>query len=136
AVAPVSMVVFARIREASDRLLSAYLRAQLLAHTLVAPMMLVLAIGSAAIFPIFFGEQWAMSIGPGQVLAIAGIFTMSGIDQGLMLGAGRPGQWLLWVLLVDGATVLTTWLTAPYGLTAVALGFLGVAIGGTTVRWF
>lgn len=136
AVAPVSVVVFARIRDTSERLLAGYLRAQFLAHSLVVPVMLVLAIGAGHIFPLFFGSQWAASIGPGQILAIAGIFTMSGIDQGLMLGAGRPGAWLSWVILVDAATVLTTWVLAAQGLTAVALGFLGVAVTGTVVRWF
>lgn len=136
AVAPVSVVVFARIRDTAERLLAGYLRAQFLAHTLVVPVMLVLAIGAGDIFPLFFGSQWEVSVGPGQVLAIAGIFTMSGIDQGLLLGAGRPGAWLAWVVVVDAATVLTTLSLAARGLSAVALGFLGVAVVGTAVRWF
>ncbi|WP_159501577.1 lipopolysaccharide biosynthesis protein [Microbacterium sp. 18062] len=132
----VSMVIFAQIREAVDRLRAAYLRAQYLAHAMVVPVMVGLAVGSSLLLPLLFGDQWEQSIGPAQILALAGIVTLSGLDNGLFIGLGRPGTWLVYVAIVDAVTIGVAWLTAPHGLVAFALGFLCVAVLATVARWF
>lgn len=135
ALSPVSTVVFAQIRGVRERLRSGYLRAQFTAHALIVPAMLLIAVGGPVLYPVLFGDQWGPSIVPGQILALAGIVTMSGIDKGLYLGLGRPGAWFLYVLVVDLATILVAWLVVPYGLVAYAIGFLCVASAATAARW-
>lgn len=136
AVAPVSVVVFARVRDSLDRLRSGYLRAQFLAHALVSPIMLFIAVAGPSLYLVVFGPQWDQSIVPGQIFAVAGFFTMSGLDKGLFLASGKPGQWLIYAALVDGITVAVALFTAPHGLVALATGFLCVAVVATITRWF
>ncbi|WP_261164877.1 lipopolysaccharide biosynthesis protein [Microbacterium sp. Marseille-Q6965] len=135
AVQPVSVVLFARIRDAADRLAAGYIRVQGVAHALVVPVMVGIAVSGAHLFPLVFGEQWDASVVPGAIYAVAGAFALSGMDRGLLSGVGRPGVWLAYVVVVDAVTVVTTWFVAPHGLAAVATGFLAVAIAATATRW-
>lgn len=135
ALVPVSVTVFARIRDSVDRLRSGYLRAQTISHVLVVPVMLVLAVGSPWAIPLVFGDQWGPSIVPAQILGIAALFTLGALDHGLFYSLGRPGQWLVLAVVVEVATLATTMLAAPLGLTAVAWGYLAVATLTTASRW-
>ena len=58
ALVPVSLVVFARIRETADRLRTAYLRAQAVSYTLVTPIMLFVSVGAPWLVPLAFGNDW------------------------------------------------------------------------------
>ncbi|QEO15034.1 lipopolysaccharide biosynthesis protein [Agromyces intestinalis] len=135
ALVPVSVVVFAQVRESVDRLRSGYLRAQAVSYAAVTPIMLVIAVGAPALIPVFFGDQWGPSVAPAQALAVAGILTLNALDQGLLYGVGRPGLWFCYALVVDAVTILVTFLVAPYGLLAVTIGFLCVAAAATAARW-
>lgn len=135
ALVPVSVTVFARIRDSVDRLRSGYLRAQALSHVLVVPVMLVLAVGSPWAIPLVFGDQWGPSILPAQILGVAALFTLGALDHGLFYSLGKPGQWLVLAVLVEVGTLTATMLAAPFGLTAVAWGYLAVAILTTASRW-
>lgn len=136
AITPVSTVVFAQIRVSSERVASAYSRAQSLVYAIVTPVMVFLAVAAALLVPLLFGGQWATSVPPAQGLAIAGILTVgASLDNGLYYGLGRPGRWLAYAVGVDALTVGTTWVMAPHGLDLVALGFVGVALAATAVRW-
>ncbi|ACZ32105.1 polysaccharide biosynthesis protein [Xylanimonas cellulosilytica DSM 15894] len=134
-VATVSLAVFAKIRDTTERSLSGYVRAQNMAHALVAPVMLLIALGAPFLLPLLFGSQWGVSIVPAQILALAGVLTLSGLDRGLFLGRGRPGTWFVYVLIVDSVTIGVTALTVPHGLVAYAYGFLAVAAVATAARW-
>lgn len=136
AVMPVSVVVFARIREAPDRLRSGYIRALSLAYTVVAPLLAVLAVAAPVLVPLLYGDQWDTSIPIAQLLALAAILTVGAmLDHGLMYGLGIPGTWLKYAVLIDLATVGVTAIAVQGGLTCVAFGFLGVALAATVVRW-
>jgi len=136
ALVPVSLVVFSRIRESVDRVRAGYIRAQSASYALVTPAMLLIVVAAPWLVPLLFGDQWGVSILPAQIYAVAGILTMSGLDQGLFFGLGRPGAWFVYILIVDVVTVLVTIALAPIGLKAIALGFLGVAFLATAARWF
>lgn len=135
ALVPVSVVVFSRIRNTTDRLRSGYLRAQSASYAVVVPVMVVLAAGAPALIPLFFGDQWGPSVVPAQILAIAGIFTLGALDQGLFLGLGKPGSWFVYAVVIDAATVGATMAAVHFGLSAIAVGFLLVAISATSARW-
>lgn len=136
ALVPVSVVVFARIRDATDRLRAGYLRAQGISYAVVAPIMVVLAVGTPWLLPLMFGSQWTPSILPGQILAVAGIFMLGALDHGLFYGLGRPGRWFVYASAIEAVALTVTALTAPHGLVAIALGALAVAITATVARWF
>lgn len=136
AVTPVSTVVFAQIRADVSRLEAAYGRAQSLIYAIVIPVMVFIVAGAPEIISLLFGSQWGQSVSPAQALAVAGILTVgASLDNGLFYGLGRPGAWLIYAVVIDALTVATTWVLAPFGLGAVALGFVGVALVATVVRW-
>ena len=73
---------------------------------------------------------------PTQALAVAGIITLGAmLDHGLFYGLGRPGTWLAYAVVVDGATVATTAVAVRWGLVGVAVGFVIVAFFATVARW-
>lgn len=135
ALVPVSVTVFSRIRDSTERLRSGYLRAQTVSHVLVVPVMLVLAVGSPWAIPLVFGDQWGPSIVPAQILGLAALFTLGALDHGLFYSLGKPGQWLVLAVIVEVGTLAATVLAVPFGLTAVAWGYLLVAVLTTASRW-
>lgn len=136
AITPVSTVVFAQIRKDKQRLLSVYETAQSFAYALLTPVMIFIAVCAPILIPLIFGGQWTTSIPPAQALAIAGVLTtIASLDNGLLYGLGRPGVWLLYALVIDVLTVAVTFFVAPWGLGAVAIGFIGVAIVANILRW-
>lgn len=133
---PVSTVVFARIRESTDRLRTAYVKALGVAYAMVSPVMVLLAVTAPVLVPLLFGEQWQRSAPPAQALALAGIITIGAmLDHGLFYGLGRPGAWLGYAVVVDAATVSTTAVAVRWGLVGVAAGFVLVAVLATAARW-
>lgn len=132
----VSTVVFARVRDSAERLRSAYLRALGLSYVVVSPLLTFLVVGAPLVVPLLFGDRWGQSVPVAQALAVAGILTLGAmLDHGLFYGTGRPGKWLMYAVVVDAATVATDAFAVRYGLTGVAIGFVGVAMAATFVRW-
>lgn len=136
AVLPVSTVAFAQVRREQERLRSGYLRALGLCLATVVPVMIFLAVSAPALLPLLFGSQWQASVGPSQVLALAGVFTVIAmLDHALFYGVGKPGVWLLYGIAVDVLTVLVALVAAPHGAMAWALGFLTVAVVASVARF-
>jgi O-antigen/teichoic acid export membrane protein len=133
---PVSTVVFARVRDAEDRLRTTYLKALGVAYAVVSPVMILIVVTAPELIPLLFGDQWTGAVRPAQALAVAGIITLGAmLDHGLFYGLGRPGTWLSYAVVVDGATVATTAFAVRWGLTGVAVGFVVVALLATVARW-
>ena len=57
------------------------------------------------------------------------------LDHGLFYGLGRPGTFLSYAVVVDVVTVATTAVAVHWGLGAVAVAFVGVAMAATVARW-
>lgn len=137
ALVPVSTVAFARIRDSSDRLRGAYVRALRITYAALSPVLTVVAVAAPLIIPIAFGPGWEESARVAQILALAGLLVVGAtLDHGLFYGLGKPGRWFVYALLIDICTVAVTAITAPLGLEAVAYGFLVVAVVATISRWF
>jgi O-antigen/teichoic acid export membrane protein len=66
------------------------------------------------LIPLLFGREWEQAVRPTQALAVAGIIVLGAmLDHGLFYGLGRPGTWLTYAVVVDGATVATTAIAVP-----------------------
>lgn len=136
ALVPVSTVVFAKVRDTPARLQMGYLKALRVGYAAVSPLLTFVAIGAPLIVPLVFGDNWSPSIPVTQALALASILVLGAmIDHGLHYGVGRPGRWLTYAVVIDGLTLATTAVLAPHGLTAVAVGFVFVALIATLARW-
>ncbi|HSO63891.1 MAG TPA: oligosaccharide flippase family protein, partial [Ornithinibacter sp.] len=133
---PVSTVVFAKVRESTDRLRVSYVKALGVAYALVSPFMVAIVVTAPVLVPLLFGPAWGDSVRPAQALSVAGIITLGAmVDHGLFYGVGRPGAWLAYALVVDAATVATTAVTVQWGLLGVSVGFVVVAALATVIRW-
>ncbi|HET7355124.1 MAG TPA: lipopolysaccharide biosynthesis protein [Nocardioidaceae bacterium] len=133
---PVSTVAFARVRDSADRLRASYLKALGVVYAVVSPVMILLVVTAPELIPLLFGARWSASVPPAQALAVAGIITLGAmLDHGLFYGLGRPGSWLSYAVVVDGATVATTAFAVRWGLVGVAAGFVVVAFLATVARW-
>ncbi len=133
---PVSTVVFARIRDSADRLRTTYLKALGVSYAVVSPVMILLVVTAPELIPLLFGREWEAAVRPTQALAVAGIIVLGAmLDHGLFYGLGRPGTWLAYAVVVDGATVATTAVAVRWGLVGVAVGFVIVAFFATVSRW-
>lgn len=131
----VSSSVFARIKTQQLRVAGGYLRAQSVILSLAGSVMVFLSVASPLLVPLVYGAGWEQSAQLAQVLAIGHVFVLGAmLDRGMFLGTGRPGTWFLCVVGIDLATVAGTALAAPHGLRAVALTFLGVAVGTAVLR--
>lgn len=136
AIAPVSTVVFAQVRDDPERLRRGYDRALALAYYVITPAMTAILVTAPALVPFLFGDQWTASVVPTQWLSVAALFTMAAaLDHGFFYGLGRPGRWLVYGLAIDILTVAVTFLTASRGLDSVTAGFAGVAAFAAAVRW-
>lgn len=134
---PVSTVVFAKIRESTDRLRATYVKALGVAYAMVSPVMVLLAVTAPVLVPVLFGTPWERSVPPAQALAVAGIITIGAmLDHGLFYGLGRPGAWLGYAVVVDAVTLATTAVAVRWGLVGVAVGFVLVAVLATVARWW
>ena len=136
AVAPVSVVVLARVRDMPDRLRAAYRRASSLTYGAVTPVLVFVAVAAPVVIPLLFGNQWEQSVPVTRGLAVAGILTIGALlDHGLFYALGRAGKWFVYATITDVITVAATALVVSQGLTAVAWAFVGVAVAATAARW-
>ncbi|REF31640.1 lipopolysaccharide biosynthesis protein [Calidifontibacter indicus] len=135
AIVPVTNVAFAAVRSDSERLRAAYLRSLRMVILALSLPLTVVAVAAPVLVPLMFGPGWTGSIGVTQILALAGTLTTAAwLDHGLFYGLGRPGTWLWYAVVTDAVTLATTMALASHGLTAIALGFLVVAIVATVGR--
>lgn len=137
AIVPVTNVVFARVRDAIDRLRGAYLRALRLVYVVLSLPLTIVAVTAPLLVPIVFGPGWSAAVPVAQILALAGTLSVGAwLDHGLFYGMGRPGRWFVYAVITDAVTLGTTIVVARWGLVAIAAGFLVVATLATVARWF
>lgn len=109
AIAPVSTVVFSRVRDDRPRLERGYDRALGLSMLVITPAMTGILVTAPLLVPLLFGPQWTAAIPVAQALAVAAVFTISAtLDHGLWYGLGKPGAWLAYATAIDALTVTTS----------------------------
>ena len=121
-----SRVVFPRIAASSDRTRAAQ-DAIWLATLFTAPVILLQALLAPIYVPLLFGPDWAFIANTVSILCLAAIPAMlwSGTAQWYR-AEDRAGVELQVTIAITGALLLSTWLLAPYGIEAIAWGYLAV----------
>ncbi len=91
------------------------------------PLLALLIVVAPDLVPWLFGERWAPAAGPVQILCVAGMIAavLTGYPQ-IMLAAGKPRALLVFNVALLGLYLLVSWIVAPHGVTALALGVVGV----------
>lgn len=121
-----SRVVFPLIAKATDRTRAAR-DATLLATLVTAPVIALQALAAPVYVPLLFGESWAHVSGTVSILCLAAIPTMlwSGTAQWLR-AEDRAGVEFHVTCAIAAALLISTWLLSPYGIEAIAWGYLAV----------
>lgn len=122
-----SRVVFPRIAAATNRAEAAR-EATWLALLFTAPIILLQALLAPIYVPLLFGAQWASISTTVSILCLAAIPTIlwSGMAQWLR-AEGRAETEFAITAALTAALLLSTALLAPYGVEAIAVGYLLVA---------
>jgi O-antigen/teichoic acid export membrane protein len=100
----------------------------------VVPLLAILIVTAPVLIPWLFGSEWAPSVLPTQILAVAGMIAavLTGFPQ-VLLAAGKPRPLLYFniaLLLVYGSAVFAT---AERGIVAVAIAVVGVYVAQLVV---
>jgi lipopolysaccharide exporter len=112
-----------------DELRRFHERATRIHAAVLLPLLSLLIVLAPDLVPWVFGERWAPAAGPVQILAVAGMIAavLTGYPQ-ILLAAGRPRALLVFNLVLLALYAVTSWVAAPYGLTALALAVVGVHV--------
>ncbi|SER91366.1 Membrane protein involved in the export of O-antigen and teichoic acid [Propionibacterium cyclohexanicum] len=136
AVLPVSTVAFAKVNSSKRRLTAAHGKATAVAQTVVTPLMVFIAVSAAVLVPFVFGTEWFTSAALAPALALAAVLSFGNfVDRGLLDGAGAPGRWFVFSLLVAGLSILLTALSARHAVILVAYAALVTATVEMAGRW-
>ena len=122
-----SRVIYPRIAAASDRSKAAK-DAVWLATLVTAPVILLQSLLAPIYVPILFGEGWAFISSTVSILCLAAIPGMLWAGTAQWLRAeDRAGSEFRVTLAMTAALLASTWLLAPYGIEAIAWGYLAVS---------
>lgn len=112
-----------------DQLRRFHERATRIHAAVLLPLLTLLAVTAPELVPWLFGERWAPAAGPVQILCVAGMIAavLTGYPQ-ILLAAGKPRALLGFNVLLLGVYLLVSWFAAPYGITALAFGVVGVHV--------
>lgn len=136
AILPVSTVAFAKVSSSRLRLLGAHEKATAVAQTVVTPLMVFIAVSSSVLIPFVFGASWSTSAAVAAPLAAAAALSFgTSVDRGLLDGAGSPGRWFGFSLVIALLSVTLTTVSAHHGVVLVAYAAVITAIVETLGRW-
>jgi PST family polysaccharide transporter len=91
--------------------------------TLIFPLLALLIVLAPDIVPWVFGPEWSGAVVPTQVLAVVGLWTiLIGAIDPPMMAIGRPDALAAYNIVMLVVTGAAAWVTAPMGITAVAVG--------------
>jgi len=112
-----------------DELRRFHERATRIHAAVLLPLLSLLIVLAPDLVPWVFGERWAPAAGAVQVLAVAGMIAavLTGYPQ-ILLAAGRPRALLVFNLVLLVLYVASSWIAAPYGITALSWTVVGVHV--------
>jgi PST family polysaccharide transporter len=123
----VSTVVFPHLCAAQDRA-AALRQGMILSMGLIAPAVVLQSLLAPIYVPILFGPGWEGISDVVSILCLAAIpTTLWAVAAGWLRAKGRPEVELKVTVALAVALTLNTALLAPFGLTAIATGYLVVA---------
>ena len=112
-----------------DELRRFHERATRIHAAVLLPLLSLLIVLAPDLVPWVFGERWAPAAGAVQILAVAGMIAaiLTGYPQ-ILLAAGKPRALLAFNLVLLVLYVASSWIAAPYGLTALAISVVAVHV--------
>lgn len=113
-----------------DELRRFHERATRIHAAVLLPLLSLLIVLAPDLVPWVFGERWGPAAGAVQILAVAGMIAavLTGYPQ-ILLAAGRPRALLVFNLVLLAFYAVTSWVAAPYGITALAFSVVVVHVG-------
>lgn len=125
----VSLPYLSEIKRSGGDLAAAYIRGSALFNALAWPVLAVAALASLPVIRVLFGDQWDAAAPIASVLMLwAGLKTLHFQFHSFVIALGSPKL----TLLREGGNMLAVALVCilvyPYGLVAMALGFVAVAL--------
>lgn len=122
-----STVLFPHLCAAQDRA-AALRQSILLGMGLITPAVIAQAVAAPLYVPILFGPGWEAISDVVSILCLAAIpTTLWSAAAGWLRANGRPELEFAVTVVLTAALILNTVLLAPFGLTAIAVGYLIVA---------
>jgi len=118
--------VYSRTTDLAE-LLRFHERATRIHAAVLLPLLSILIVTAPELVPWVFGPQWAPAVAPTQILAVAGMIAavLTGYPQ-ILLAAGRPRPLLTFNLCLLALYIAVSWVAAPYGITTLAYGVVGI----------
>jgi O-antigen/teichoic acid export membrane protein len=112
-----------------DELRRFHERATRIHAAVLLPLLSLLIVLAPDLVPWVFGERWAPAAGPVQILAVAGMIAaiLTGYPQ-ILLAAGKPRALLIFNVVLLALYAASSWIAAPYGITALAISVVVVHI--------
>jgi len=112
-----------------DELRRFHERATRIHAAVLLPLLSLLIVLAPDLVPFVFGERWAPAAGAVQILAVAGMIAavLTGYPQ-ILLAAGRPRALLVFNIVLLAFYGVTSWVAAPYGITALAISVVVVHV--------
>jgi lipopolysaccharide exporter len=112
-----------------DELRRFHERATRIHAAVLLPLLSLLIVLAPDLVPWVFGERWAPAAGPVQILAVAGMIAaiLTGYPQ-ILLAAGKPRALLTFNVVLLVLYAATSWIAAPYGITALAVSVVVVHV--------
>lgn len=120
--------VYSRTRDL-DQMRRLHERATRVHAAVVVPLLAIFIAIAPVLIPWLFGERWAPSILPAQILAIAGMIAaiLTGFPQ-VLLAAGRTRALLCFNIVLLAVYALAVLATVSHGIVAVAIAVVGVYV--------
>ena len=122
-----SVALFPHLCSAKDRT-AALRQALMLSVALIAPVVVLQALAAPYYVPVLFGDGWDGIDDVVSILCLAAIPSVIWSAAAQWLRSNERPQAEFWVtVLLTAALIANTALLAPYGLTAIATGYLVIA---------
>ena len=112
-----------------DELRRYHERATRIHAAVLLPLLSFLIVLAPDLIPWAFGQPWAPAAGAIQILAVAGMIAavLTGYPQ-VLLAAGHPRALFNFNMILLTLFGVTSWIAAPYGITALSLSVVGVHV--------
>jgi O-antigen/teichoic acid export membrane protein len=125
----VGLSVFSRLAENRDTKQRAYLELVRSVMAVCVPVFVGLAVVAPHLVPIMFGDRWFPAVEVLQAIAVLGaVHSLEYVNTPVIIGAGQPQLgWRINLVRFVAAVVLFG-LTSPYGLAAIAWGYVATAL--------
>ena len=122
-----SVALFPHLCSAKDRT-AALRQALMLSVALIAPVVVLQALAAPYYVPVLFGDGWDGIDDVVSILCLAAIPSVIWSAAAQWLRSNERPQAEFWVtVLLTASLIANTALLAPYGLTAIATGYLVIA---------